>query len=213
MKIFEIDTENKLIIKFNHSDKDYSLFVSLLAKSSQYIVIPSILKNNQVVDPVQLKDAEIIYTVKDGVFRFPINKLQSEVFKGMRVYYTFSDSDATMENRREAYRVFIGEIVTVSITNQNGKKKNVEGILKDLSLTGMGVISKLEFEKGTMMQIIFNFEGVNFLLAGEIIRKEKIQRFRAFNYGVKFTSPNYGINRILMIKQIRSKKMDEELSE
>jgi c-di-GMP-binding flagellar brake protein YcgR len=213
MKIFEIDTENKLIIKFNHSDKDYSLFVSLLARSSQYIVIPSILKNNQVVDPAQLKNAEIIYTVKEGVFRFPISKLQPEVFKGMRVYHTYSENDVVVENRRDAYRVFIGEIVTAAITYQNGKKKNVEGILKDLSVTGMGVISKVEFELGTMMQIIFNFEGVNFLLVGEIIRKEKIQRFRAFSYGVKFTNPNYGINRILMIKQIRSKKVDAEQNE
>lgn len=213
MKIFDIDTENKLIFKFNHNEKDYSLFVSLLAKSNQYIVIPSILKNNQVVEPDSLKNAEIIYTVKDGVFRFPIHKLQPEVFKGMRVYYTYSETEATLENRREAYRVFIGEIVTVAVTSQNGKKKSVEGILKDLSVTGMAVISKVEFEVGAMMQTVFNFEGVNFLLLGEIIRKEKIHRFRAFCYGVKFTSPNYGINRILMIKQIRSKKMEGEPGE
>jgi c-di-GMP-binding flagellar brake protein YcgR len=210
MKIFELDTENKLIIKFNHFDKDYSLFVSLLAKSSQYIVIPSILKNNEVVNPALLKNAEIIYTVKDGVFRFPISKLEPEVFKGMRVYYTYSESDVNLENRREAYRVFIGEIVSALVMTQNGKKKNVEGILKDLSVTGMSVISKMEFEEGATMQIVFNFEGVNFLLIGEIIRKEKVHRFRAFVYGVKFTSPNYGINRILMIKQIRSKKIDGE---
>lgn len=210
MKIFEIDTENKLIIKFNHFDRDYSLFVSLLAKSSHYIVIPSILKNNEVVDPALLKNAEIIYTVKDGVFRFPISKLEPEVFKGMRVYYTYSEGETEIENRREAYRVFIGEIVSVLVTNPNGKKRNVEGILKDLSVTGMCVISKMEFEEGAEMQIIFNFEGVNFLLLGQVVRKEKVNRFRAFSYGVKFNTPNYSLNRILMVKQIRSKKVDGE---
>ncbi|HHV10896.1 MAG TPA: PilZ domain-containing protein [Clostridiales bacterium] len=210
MKIFEIDTENKLIIKFNHNDRIYSFFVSLLARSSGYIVIPSILKNNEVVDPGLLKDAEIIYTVKDGVFRFPISKLQPETFKGLRVYYTYSEGDVALENRREAYRVFIGEIVTVLITNEDGRRKNVEGILKDLSVTGMGVISKMEFEEGTLMQIVFNFEGVNFFLSGRIVRKEKIRRFRAFSYGVKFDSPNYNIQRIIMVKQIRSKKIEDE---
>ncbi len=213
MKIFEIDTENKLIIKFNHNDKNYSFFVSLLAKSSGYIVIPSILKNNEVVDPSLLKDAEIIYTVKEGVFRFPISKLQPEIFKGLRVYYTYSEKDTAIENRRESYRVFIGEIVTVLITNEDGRRKNVEGILKDLSITGMGVISKMEFEEGSLMQILFNFEGVNFLLSGKIVRKEKIRRFRAFSYGIQFTNPNYGIQRIIMVKQVRSKQIDGKQQE
>ena len=206
MKITDIETENKLIIKFKYKEKSYSMIVMLFAKTAQYIVIPSVLENDQLVNPEDLKDAEIIYTVKDGIFRFGLLKIESALYKGIRVYNVSSDEDITRSNRREAYRLFMGELVTVTVLMNNGKNRTVEGILKNISITGMSVVLKQEFEVGTVMRILYTFEGLNFLLQGKVIRKDKMRGFRAFSYGCIFKDPNHSINRIIIQKQIRNKK-------
>lgn len=206
MKITDIETENKLLLKFKYKEKNYSMIVRLFAKTAQYIVIPSILENDLLVNPEDLKDAEIIYTVKDGIFRFGLLKMESAFYKGIRVYNVSSDEDITRSNRRECYRLFIGELVTVTVLMENGKKRNVDGILKNISITGMGVILKQEFEIGTVLRILYTFDGLNFLLQGKVIRKDKMRGFRAFTYGCIFKDPNHTINRIIIQKQIRNKK-------
>lgn len=205
MKIVDIEVSNKLIIKFIYKDKPYSMVVDLIAKSSQYIVIPAILQYNEVVDPSLLANVEIIYTVKDGIFRYEYPKIETSVLQGIRVYLVSAEDDVARLNRRNAYRVFIGEVVKLYVTSQNGSKKDYEGILKDVSISGMGVVLKNELEIGSTISIIYNYEGLNIHLSGQVIRKKKINRYRAFVHGCRFDTPNNGISRVLTLMQIRNK--------
>ena len=206
MKITDIDADSKLILKFKYNEKPYSMNVSIVAKNSEYIIIPAVLQNDLVIDPSTFVDFEIIFSTKEGIFQYQAMKLDANIYMGMRVYYISSDEDIQRSNRREAFRVFFGEIVNITVISENGRKKNIEGILKDLSVTGMGVIAKQELEIGAMLKIVYNYDGLYFLLQGKIIRKEKVFRYRAFSYGCEFKEPNNSINRIIILKQLRSKK-------
>ena len=206
MKITEIEKENKLLLKFKYKEKSYSMIVVLFAKNAQHIIIPSILENDRVVNPEELKEAEIIYTIKDGIFRFGQLTMESALYQGIRVYTVRSDDDVTRANRREAYRMFIGELTKVTITMENGKKRNVEGILKNLSITGMSVVLKQEFDVGSTMSILYEFEGLSFFLQGTVVRKDKMNGYRAFSYGCRFKDPNHSLSRIIIQKQTRNKK-------
>ena len=206
MKIIDIDTESKLILKFRYKEKSYSMSVTIIVKSKHYIVIPAILERNQVVDPETLLDRELVYTTKEGIFRYEQVKLEFATFMGMRVYYASSEEDIAKMNRREAFRVFIGDLVKITVMLPNGRRKYVEGILKNLSIAGMGILLKQDFEIGATMRIVYEFEGVSFLLSGQVVRKEKVARYRAFNYGCRFKEPNNSINRIIILKQLRAKK-------
>ncbi len=209
MKLIDIETENKLLLKFKYKEEYYSMIVDLVAKNSTYIIIPSILDNNQVIDPEILEEAELIYTVKEGVFKFEELTMEIASFLDMRVYQVSSEEDVSRINRREAYRVFIGEVVTVMVLIENGSWRNVEGVLKNISITGMGIILKQEFDIGTMMRILYNCEGVHYLLEGTVIRKEKAKRYRAFSYGCLFKEPDNKLNRVIIQKQIRNKKAND----
>ncbi len=206
MKITEIEVENKLLLKFKYKEKHYRMIVILFSKTSLYITIPSILENGLVVNPEDLKEPEIIYTVKDGIFRYEALKIESSLFKGIRVYNVSSEEDVARANRRGAYRMFIGELTTVTVVTENGKKRNIQGILKNISITGMSIVLKQDFEIGTMMQILYEFEGLNFYLQGTVIRKDKMSGYRAFSYGCMFKDPNHSINRVIIQKQTRNKK-------
>jgi c-di-GMP-binding flagellar brake protein YcgR len=206
MKITEIETENKLLLKFKYKVKPYSMIVVLFAKNSQHIIIPSILENDRVVNPEELKEPEIIYTVKDGIFLFGQLKIETAFFQGIRVYSISSDEDVIRANRREAYRMFIGELAKVTVAMENGKKKNVEGILKNISILGMSIVLKQEFDVGSTMSILYEFEGLNFFLQGTVVRKDKMNGYRAFSYGCRFKDTNHSLNRIIIQKQTRNKK-------
>lgn len=206
MKITDIETENKLLLKFKYKEKKYSMVVMLFAKNAGHIIIPSILDNGQVVNPQELKEAEIIYTVKDGIYRFGLLKIENDFFKDIRVYNVSSDEDVTRANRRQAYRMFIGELTTVTVVMENGKRRTIEGILKNVSITGMSIVLKQEFDIGTTMRILYEFEGLSFFLQGTVIRKDKMNGYRAFTYGCIFKDPNHSINRVIIQKQIRNKK-------
>ena len=160
--------------------------VDIITKNYKHIIIPSILENDQVVAPSFMSEVEIIYTVKDGFFQFEAIELEASIHQGMRVYLASSPTETSRVNRRDAYRVFIGELVKINIMTENGIKKDFEGVLKDISVLGMGLILKNEFEIGTTMSIIFNYEGLNIHLLGKVVRKDKIKRYRAFSYGCLF---------------------------
>ena len=211
MKITDIDADNKLIIKFKYNEKPYSMTVSIVAKNSEYIIIPAVLHNNLVVEPGSFQDFEILYSTKEGIFNFQTLRADANIYLGMRVYYISCDEDVQRLNRREAYRVFFGEIVRITVISENGRQRNTEGILKDLSVTGMGVIAKQELEIGAMMKIVYNYDGLYFLLYGKIIRKEKVYRYRAFSYGCEFKEPNNSINRIIILKQLKNKRAENSI--
>ena len=205
MRLTDIDTEYKLILRFIYKDKPYSMMVSIITKSIQCLIIPAILDRNQVLDSNLITDAEIIYTVKDGVFIFKDIKLEVSTIMDKRVYLVFSEEDITRLNRREAYRVFIGEIVKITVITKNGRKRVYDGILKDLSILGMGIILKSDIEIGSSVNIAFQYEGLNLPLAGEVIRKEKMNRYRAYTYGCRFREPNSSIFRVIVLKQVKNK--------
>ncbi len=205
MKITDIETDKKCIFRFMYKEKTYSMNVDIIAKSSKYIIIPAILNNNQVLDPSLVTEAVFIYTVKDGVFMYTNINVSTSVIMDMRVYLLSSEEDIARVNRREAYRVFIGEITKMITVSRGGRKRLQEGILKDVSVIGMGVVLKSDLEIGSGISILYNYEGLNVHLVGEIVRKNKLGRYRAFTYGCRFREPNNNINRIVVLKQIKNK--------
>ncbi len=205
MKLTEIEADNKLIFRFKFKNKPYSMVVKVITKSEQCLMIPAILNRNQVLDPSGLTDVEIIFTVKDGVFIYKDVKLETSIIMEKNVYLVFSEEDVARLNRREAYRVFIGEILDITVLARNGQRNVYNGILKDMSTLGMGVILKNEIEIGSTLQVVYQYEGLNINLVGEVNRKERMNRYRAFIYGVKFREPNNNVFRVIILKQVKNK--------
>ncbi len=210
MRLTDIDSENKLIFRFKYKDKSYSMIVDIITKSIQCLIIPAILNRNQVLEPNMISEVEIIYTVKDGVFIYKDIKLEASSIMEKRVYLLFSEEDIPRLNRREAYRVFIGEILSMTVISKSGRKRVYEGILKDVSILGMGVILKNDIEIGSFISIAFQYEGLNIPLYGEIIRKDKMNGYKAFTYGCKFKEPNNSIFRVIVLKQVKNKNEKSE---
>ncbi|MBH1939966.1 PilZ domain-containing protein [Mobilitalea sibirica] len=205
MRLVEIDMNHKIILKFIYKEKLFRINLDVINKNMTHIIIPSLLEDNQVLDPSKMQDVEIIYTLQEGIFTFTSLTFEVAEYQGMRVYYVSSQENIERLNRREAYRLFIGEILKVTIVNKQGKRKIVEGVLKNVSVTGMCIVLKNELETGDTLKCLYNFEGLNIYLSGKIIRKEKMQRYHAFSYGCVFKDHNSGVSRMIALKHLRRK--------
>lgn len=203
MVLTDIEVGTKILFKFQYKERPYSMTVDVIGKDYQHIIIPAILEADNLLPPENISSTEIITTVQDGVFQFKTLTIEAALYQGMRVYLISSDEEVTRFNRRNAYRVFIGELVKVKVITENGVQKEYEGILKNISLTGMCVILKNDLEVGSTFSILYTFDGIPVHLLGTVVRKEKFKRYRAFSYGCSFKDRNTAVNRIVLLKQIR----------
>jgi c-di-GMP-binding flagellar brake protein YcgR len=206
VKISDIEIGKKLILKFVYKELEFSMAVDIIQKEKDCIIITAILENGITLEPSLLTNISLMYIVKDGIFTFQSCNFQVMEYNKMRSYAVSCDEDVVKENRRDAYRVFIGEIVKIRITPTSGAKFGTEGILKNISANGMGIILKREIKVGSKMSILYNFEGLNIHLLGEVIRAQKVPGRNYFDYGCKFYNANSMVNRVIMVKQMRTSK-------
>lgn len=206
VKISDIEIENKLTLKFIYKEKEFRMLVDVIKQEKDYIVITAILENDTILDPETMSNVEVVSIVKDGLYTYKTCKLTAIECNGMRSYAITCDDDVSKDNRREYFRVFVGEIGKISITSIDGSKIEMEGIIKDISINGMGVILNREIKIGSKMSVIYNFEGLNIHLLGEVIRAEKVPGRKYFSYGCKFYSSNPLVNRVIILKQMRNKQ-------
>lgn len=122
------------------------------------------------------------------------------------VYYLIMSAlDVNMMNRRNAYRLWIGEEVTVTLGLSQDR---IRGILKDISASGMGVIvadaSDFHLERIVHVQYI-DKEKTVFNLTGKVVSVTEISPAKIL-IGCAFVGKSQAIERYVSQKQIERAK-------
>ena len=192
-----------LNVKFEYLGKDYDMQLSLFAKYHEYIVVPAILDKGIPRDPDDLKDKRIIYKTQNGIFEYSDIKVELRTLSENYVYKIASGQDVVKLNRREAYRVFIGESIVIKCTSANNKERTFMAILKDISILGMGIVSANEIGVGDYIETVYQVNnGLRILLNGTVIRVSDMSGRRSRVYGIKFDGRTEVLSKIIMQRQI-----------
>ncbi len=103
-------------------------------------------------------------------------------------------------NRREAYRLFIGEEMPIYLNTAAGPKA-VSVRIKDISETGVGFLTKEEIDvERTFRLKLKDTKGV-INLNGVIVRKEFLETLASYLYGGKFHEKSEQLARFIARKQ------------
>lgn len=104
-------------------------------------------------------------------------------------------------NRRDAYRIYVGEDMPVYINTAAGPTA-LTVLVRDLSETGVGFITKEEMDIKRTFRLKFR-ENENSMisLSGVIVRKEFLHNLHAYVYGCKFNEKNSNLSKYIMKKQ------------
>lgn len=203
MKLMDLPVKTKLELRFDYNNKNYGMEVELQMKVTNYIFIQAICCNGEPMDKMDIHNPVLIYKTEAGLYLFMKASYKLVVFKGANMYAVSSQYDAEKLNRRETYRVYINEPVMLKITKYNGTTVTLSGILKDISLTGMGII--LSYEGKDIHTIKIRLEmGKNssIPLNGEIVSLKKLPNNKGFLYGCRFQTQKEVLSRYIVNRQI-----------
>ena len=155
-------------------------------------------------------DVTIVYRGEERMWKWEHVKPGLARLEGETVHTFSSREQGQVYNRRESFRVPIGEnllMYRVFITqNEEGepeeKLKSFEGLLADLSVSGAGIYTDEELELDAVMGFDMPTHMGIMTCRGKIVRKTDVydKPFRNF-YGCEFTKVRKELERYLFERQ------------
>lgn len=110
------------------------------------------------------------------------------------------EGDGKPYNRREAYRLYIGEDMPVYINDSSGPIA-LTVLIKDISETGVGFITNEELDINRTIRLKIKDFNVFINLSGVIVRKEFLEHLNSYLYGCKFNERNNRLSKYIARKQ------------
>ena len=176
MHISQIPDNSKITIIASFG-KDYIEFdTQVLGKKGEYILI-EIVKNDEgkvigfTSDKITL-DVSYVDDEEKSPFIWKNVKI-ANFKKGNKVFQFIAQTvDAKRENRRGAYRLFLGNDATLDVP---GHIKSVRVTLKDISSTGFAFVLSGDLPNGVIARVHTEVDDVKLSLTGRIVRKQELE--------------------------------------
>jgi c-di-GMP-binding flagellar brake protein YcgR len=108
--------------------------------------------------------------------------------------------DGKTYNRRDSYRMYIGEDMPVYVNTASGPTA-LSVLVKDISETGVGFITKDDIDVDRTVRFKLKDNNTILSLSGVIVRKEFLSSIGSFLYGVRFNEKNDKLSRYIAKKQ------------
>lgn len=121
---------------------------------------------------------------------------------GGKVYHMVTlDGAGNYVNRRQAYRQYIGEEMPITLTRQDGEKDVLTVMVKDLSETGVGIVSDVRMDVDDSIRLRISDEGFLMSVNAVIVRIQEDQGKRDRIYGCQFTEKTPKLSQYIMQMQ------------
>ena len=176
------------------------------------------LDGEVLLEPCYLDDRLIGLSNKDGIeislswvdnnlaWKLTDVTISTVKVKGDPYYRISTQTEAVKDNRRGAYREFIGREMRINRLNKDFEGLSVE--VKDISATGFGFLTKTEMEIGEEIALKFQYDQLSELLHGTIVRVQ--ESGREFIYGCKLREDGKDMGRVMA--QLQRNKQNEKLN-
>ncbi len=201
MTLFEIEPGSEITIEVSLNNEKLEFKTHILEQLKDTVVIEPIRVNGKFLN-VFAKGVvtSILYFSKNNPpMIWKEVGLPAVLYKGDSCYKCTDRRNASLLNRREAYRLLIGEEGTAKIGTNH---KSFGVLVKDISECGFAFIFRADLKTfaGEPVHIVFDVDGVHFNLQGRLVRIEEIAENR-YLYGCKITIPNPNVAKYIAGKQ------------
>jgi len=164
------------------------------------IFINPIIVNERTIGINDKCRINLIVKIEGKVFLWENVEIKLVRYDG-NIYHRISiQGEGKPYNRREAYRMYIGEDMPVYINTATGPYL-INVLVKDISETGVGFITKEDLDIDRMIRLkIKDFNNI-IALTGVIVRKEYLPHLDSYLYGCKFNEKNDKLGKFIARKQ------------
>lgn len=210
MLIKEMLLGRKLEILVDREGYNYRLISKIEGTMDGVVAVSAIATKGRMFHFEEGDDVTIVYRGEERMWKWEHVKPGLARLEGETVHTFSSREQGQVYNRRESFRVSIGEnllMYRVFITqNEEGeteeKLKSFEGLLADLSVSGAGIYTDEELELDAVMGFDMPTHMGIMTCRGKIVRKTDVydKPFRNF-YGCEFTKVRKELERYLFERQ------------
>ena len=176
MHISEIPYNSKVTI-IASINRDYIEFTTtVIGKSGEYILIELITNEEGKVIGFSSDKITLAVSYIEDAEKPPFiwrNVKIANVKKGSKAYHVLAQtSDGKKENRRGAYRLYLGVEATLDVP---GHIKNTRVILKDISSSGFAFVHTDDVTVGSMCRVHCSIDNTRIGLTGTIVRTQVLE--------------------------------------
>ncbi len=211
MRLNEIPEKEDLEFRFKYQKNDYCMNVILQIKLEDMIFISAVCSNGKPIDANKISEAMLLYKTEGGIYNFIDLTLKLVSYQGKYLYGISTSNEPKRMNRREAYRAFVGEAHNLKLIKDDGSMVEFSGILKDISLTGIGFIMNRKIEDIAYIKVVLDIsKNCKLPLLGEIIRVTELPKHKGYLYGCKLNMHSDILNRYVLKCQLKNRPAREE---
>lgn len=209
MQIKEMMLGRKLEILVDREGYQYRLVSKVEGTAENSVAVTLISAKGRAFHFLETDDITMIYRGTERMWKWDHVKSGLARLDGFPVHTFSSKEQGQIYNRRESFRVQIGESLlmnkVVTVLGDDGvseRMEKFEALLSDLSVNGAGFYANEEFQKGTT--VLFEMPTHLGILScrGDIVRISTVydKPFRFF-YGCGFTVIRKELERYLFERQ------------
>lgn len=198
MKLHQIPVNTLAEMQFNYLGVNYRVKSALLYKLDTTVYFSAIKAAGKSIPAIKLKNAMLIVRENGNIFLFKELPLRSISYNGQKLYAIPSDIEAHKVKLKNTYRLFIGAPIAARVILPDETSRYINCILKDISMVGMGIISREKIDQLSRIQISFRVnEEKNEELIANITQEYEFKNGTGYFYSCEFDEPSDTIGKFV----------------
>jgi len=194
----------ELEIKYN--GKYMSFKSNIIHIRDNTVLVTAIKVNKQTIGFSDNFIINFLYNVKGRLYLWENVTVKLVRYNGTICHMIRLTGVGKTHNRRDAYRLYVGEEMLIYINTPNGPSAQTV-LIKDISETGFGFLSKDDFAINRIIRLRLKDSHKIVSISGSIIRKELLSNLGTYLYGCKFNEKNNYLPKYIARKQAEILKL------
>ncbi len=208
MKLYEIPVNTLVELQFSYLHEKHMVSSGLLYKYADTVYVSAVKSAGVTIEAKKLKEFSLIYKSDAAVYSFHDLSPRLVSYCGQKLYAIQTEQEASLDHRSD-FRLFIGSPVTAKITS-NGKTRQIDCVLKDISMTGMGIVSNIKIEEYAKIEISFQINNeTQETLVASIVYAREFRSGSAYLYGCELDVPNDKIGSYVARQRAKIEREEE----
>lgn len=191
-------------VKFNGKTMNFRSDIVLVKNNS--VLITSIKVNDQTIGFSEKYQINFLYKTEGKLFIWENVEVKLVKYDGGVYHKIDLFGEGKPYNRRDAYRLYIGEDMPLYVNTASGPTA-LSVLVKDISETGVGFITKDDIDIDRTIRLKLKDNNSIISLSGVIVRKEFLDHLGSFLYGCKFIEKNNKLGKYIALRQAEQLKM------
>lgn len=205
----DIGKEGMMNLSVEYENRQEDFRVTLLDTIEDAFLVSPVVIDGQVVGFGDECVLRLLYITDGKVYCWDVKKFQVVKASSYGTCYRVELSkDAVEVNRREAYRVFIGEYMDIMyLREKDHVPVRMSVLIRDISETGFCFTTKENYDIGRILKLRIPTEQEVFAPSAQITRKHKPEEsVGVFEYGCSFKEENLKLSMYLLRRQRERQK-------